>query len=85
MRIEVSRAPLGSEGFERPLIVRLVMSHDVCIAVIGPDAEVHGIGRVPLIFDRLNEQDGVAHPEFNRPLISLMTRIAFHAKLHTAS
>jgi hypothetical protein len=85
MRIEVSGAPLGSERFERPLIVRLMMSHDICIAIIGSDAEVHGIGRVPLIFYRLNEQHSVANPEFNRPLISLMTGIALHAKLHTAS
>jgi len=85
MRIEVPGAPLGSKRFERPLIVRLIMSQDVRITVIGPDAEVHSIGGVPLIFNRLNEQHCVAHPEFDRPLISLMTGVALHAKLHTAS
>ena len=85
MKIEVSRAALRSERFERPFIVRLTMSHDICIAVIGSDAEVHSLGRVPLIFNRLNEQHGVAHPKFDGPLIRLITRIAFNAKLHTAS
>ena len=85
MGTEVSRATLGSERFERPFIVRLTMSHDICIAVIGSDAEVHSLGRVPLIFDRLNEQHGVAQPKFDRPLVCSMTGIAFHAKIHTAS
>ena len=85
MGTEVSRAALGSERFERPFIFPLMMSHDICIAVIGSDAKVYGLGRVPLIFNRLHEQHGVAQPKFDRPLVCSMTGIAFHAKIHTAS
>ena len=85
MRIEVPRAALGPERLERPFSLRLMMSHDICVAVIGSDAEIDGIRRVPLIFNALHEQHDIAQPEFDRPLVRFVPGIAFDAKLHTVS
>ena len=83
MRIELSRTAHGSKGFQRPFVRRLVMSENIGVAVIGLDAEVEGIGAVPLVIDRFDEMRHFAKPELYRPLVRFMTRIGFNTKFHT--
>jgi hypothetical protein len=59
------------------------MSENISVAVIGLDAEVEGIGAVPLVVDRFDEMRHVAQPELYRPLVRFMTRIGFNTKFHT--
>jgi hypothetical protein len=58
------------------------MAENVGIAIIGLDAEVKGVGPVPLVVDGFDEMHRVSKPELDWPLIGFMAAVTFHAKLH---
>jgi hypothetical protein len=83
MRIELSGAALRTKRLESPLVGGLIAPENIRIAVIGQDSEVDGVGAIPLIFDGIDEQYGIPEPEFDGPLISLMTGVTFDPEFHT--
>src|SRR5438477_6883489 len=61
------------------------MAEDIDVAVISPEPEVYGLGPVPPILDRLDEEHGVAQPEFDRPFVGFVAGITFDAQFHGCS
>src|ERR1700740_963637 len=76
----------GAKAVERPEILRLVVTEDVEIAVIGAHAEVGRIGGIPLAILFGNLELPPAKYKAQRPFVGSVPRIAFDAHFaHRAS
>src|SRR5438094_662502 len=68
--------------FKSPCVGGLGVSENRGVSVVGMNAKVNCIGAAPLIFNRLDEENSVADPKFDRTLIDLVARVGFHLNVH---
>ena len=57
------------------------MTENVCVPVIGQDAEVYGFGTAPFL-DGFDKENDIAQPELDRVFVSFTTGIAFDTDFH---
>jgi hypothetical protein len=57
------------------------MAENVCVAVIGQDAEVYGFATTPFL-DRFDKENDIAQPKLDQVIVSIATGITFDTDLH---